>query len=178
MQQTFFKSLLASCLSLVLISAAAFVQPAFGGVDSYEIYLNKKLVVKQLVTQALLLSNLQLNEANSKDVLVIYYNHCGAIGKGRSIAIKDDRGVVLKEWKFTDAAGSDNYSDVTGPDKGMTIPVKDLLTLEKNGASLSLYYSSQQLPEGRMLTHVNRGSKPLGYRPSGELPLLAAIRPI
>ena len=164
MKQTFFKGILASCLTLTLISAAAFLQPVFAGVDSYEIYLNKKLVVKQFVTQPLTLSSLQLNEANSNDVLVIYYNHCGAIGKGRSIAIKDDNGVVLKEWKFTDATGSDKFSDVTGSDKGMSIPVKDLLALEKKGASLSLYYSSQQLPGGRLLTHVNRSAKPVAYR--------------
>jgi hypothetical protein len=175
MQQTIFKSLLASCLTLMLLGTAAFLQPAIAGTDSYEIYLNKKLIVKQFVTQPLTLSSLQLNETNSKDVLVVYYNHCGAIGKGRSIAIKDDRGVVLKEWKFTDAAGSDKYSDVTGSDKGMSIPVKDLLALGKNGASLSLFYSSQQLPEGRMLTHVNRGSKPVGFHKSAELPLVAVI---
>jgi hypothetical protein len=164
MEQTFFKGLLASCLTLMLISATAFLQPAFAGVDSYEIYLNKKLIVKQYVSQPLTLSSLQLNEANSNDVLVIYYNHCGAIGKGRSIAIKDDHGVLLKEWKFTDATGSDKFSEVTGSDKGMSIPVKDLLALEKKGGSLSLYYSAQQLPAGRLLTHVSRSAKPLAYR--------------
>jgi hypothetical protein len=98
-------------------------------------------------------SNLQLTKANSNDELVIYYSHCGQTGKGRSIVLRDDKNNIVKEWKFSDATGSD---------ASMKIPVKEILELQKknSNASLSLYYfSSQYLPKGRMLTSIKLQDK-------------------
>ena len=134
-----------------LFGIVAFLPSALAGGDSYRLFLNGKLVMTQYVTQPLSLANLPLSEANSKDELVVYYSHCGQTGKDRSITIKDESGAVLKVWKFDDATGK--------KDDGMHIPVKDLLALEKTGRQLSLCYSSQQLPQGRMLTHVSRTAK-------------------
>ena len=121
---------------------------AKAGVDSYEIYLNNKLILRQAVNKPFTLHSLQLDKANKDDQLVIYYSHCGAIGTDRSIVIKDDKGNTIKEWKFADASGSDN--------KGMTIPVKELLQLEKNYSqtNLNIVYFSQQLPKGRALSVI------------------------
>src|ERR1700743_3169651 len=107
----------AKVVALLIVGVTVFL-PAFAGGDSYRIFLNGKMVMTQYVTQPLSLSSLPLSEANSKDELVVYYSHCGAIGKERSITIKDEKGTVLKEWKFADA---DNQKDV-----GMHIPVKDI----------------------------------------------------
>ena len=136
---------------LIFVAFLSSAFSAFAGTDSYRIFLNGKLVMTQYVGQPLSLANLPISEANSKDELVVYYNHCGATGKDRSITIKDETGTVLKVWKFEDAAG--------GKDDGMHIPVKDLLALEKAGRQLSLCYTAQQLPQGRMLTHVGRAAK-------------------
>lgn len=61
------------------------------GLDSYEIYLNNKLILKQLVNQPLNLRILQLSRAKENDQLRVIYKHCtleGA-GTGRTIVLKD-----------------------------------------------------------------------------------------
>lgn len=145
MQHTNFK-IIATAMTIVGIILSTFTALA-GGVDRYEIYLNNKLLLKQSVNQPLSLQSLQLNKSNMKDELVIYYYHCGQTGRGRKLAIKDENGNIVKEWKFENASGSNT---------GMTIAVKDLLQLEKKHANnqLSIFYTSELLQKGRMLTGV------------------------
>jgi hypothetical protein len=119
------------------------------GLDSYEIYLNNKLILKQSVKQPLSLRILQLSKANDNDQLRINYKHCtleGA-GTGRTIVLKDEKGNTLKKWAFTNASGSD---------LSMVIPVKELLQLEKNNADheLSLQYTARELPKGETLAFL------------------------
>jgi hypothetical protein len=65
----------------------------------------------------------------------------GNAGTGRSIAIEDGKGNVLKKWAFKDI------------EMAMEIPVKELLQVEKQYADkiLSLHYISQELAERNML---------------------------
>ena len=77
-------------LFMALVGLTALMQPVIAGGDSYRIYLNNKLILQQYVTRSLDLKNLPLSEANANDKLVIYYNHCGATGRSRSIAVKDE----------------------------------------------------------------------------------------
>ncbi|THU41740.1 hypothetical protein FAM09_06470 [Niastella caeni] len=139
---------------LTIISACLLAFTAKAGGESFEIYLNNKLILRQAVSQSLTLQSLQLDKANKEDQLVIYYNHCGAIGKGRTIAIRDDKGNVLKEWKFDDAT------------KGMTIAVKELLQLEKTytRTNLNIFYSAQQMPKGRTLSALQFTGKSTTWR--------------
>lgn len=123
------------------------------GVDSYRIYLNNKLILQQYVGQPLKLESLALSAANSNDELVIYYSHCGATGRGRSISVRDDNGNVLREWKFRDAAVRNN-GNVPAEDDAMVIPVKEILELKAKHPGLTLSYFAQQLPAGRMLTRI------------------------
>lgn len=120
------------------------------GLDSYEIYLNNKLILKQSVNQPLNLRILQLGQANPADQLRISYKHCTLPGAGtdRSIVLKDEKGNTLKKWTFPDATGSD-FS--------MVIPVKELLQLEKNNAdhNLSLHYAARELPNGQTLAFLH-----------------------
>ncbi|HEY4285876.1 MAG TPA: hypothetical protein VGN00_02145 [Puia sp.] len=148
-------------LFMVLVGMTALMQPVLAGTDSYRIYLNNKLILQQYVTRTLDLKNLPLSEANANDKLVIYYNHCGATGRNRSIVVKDENGVVLKEWKFADAPVKDGGMNIPAGDDGMTIPVKEILALQEKSHGLSLYYSSQQLPAGHLLTRVDKVSKPV-----------------
>ena len=141
------KTFVITTLLLTLFTASA-----TAGLDSYSIYLNNKLVLKQSVNEPLNLQGLQLDKADANDQLVIYYSECHApnkIGKGRRISVKDDQGNTIKEWKFADVSGTDN---------GMKIPVKELLELKKRSkGNFTLVYAASQLPQGQKLTGLQFG---------------------
>jgi len=71
------------------------------------------------------------------------YSHCGKTGTKRSITIKDGQN-ILKQWSYPDG-GTVNTK--------MACKVKDLLSLQKtnNPARVDLIYSSQEIPEGKIL---------------------------
>ncbi len=168
MLHTNFKSALVKTFTLIVLSLTVFTYASKAGGDRYEIYLNDKLITQQYVGKlAVDVSSLQLDKANYKDKLVIYYSHCGTAGKGRSIVLKDEQNKIVKEWKFADAAGTD---------ASMSIPVKDILGLQKNNATLKLYYfSSQYLPKGRMLTSIKLKDKNLAQHQSEKGKYLSAL---
>jgi hypothetical protein len=105
---------------------------------------------------------LQLDKKNKDDQLEIRYHHCGYTGKDRTIVIKDEKGNTIKEWKFADASGAN---------KGMTIPVKELLQLEKNYSSsnLNIVYYAQQLPKGRAISTIRFNGKSTTWRMQQEI---------
>lgn len=152
MQHSIFKKTAVKALAFTALCLAIFTVNANAGLDSYSIYLNNKLVLKQAVNQPFNINGLQLDKASAGDNLVIYYSQCnmpGKIGKGRSIAVKDDKGNTIKEWKFADAEGAD---------KGMLIPVKELLDLKKRErGNLLLVYAASQLSKEQMLTGFQFG---------------------
>jgi hypothetical protein len=118
------------------------------GLDSYAIYLNDQLILKQTVNQPLSLRVLPLGTAKETDQLRIDYTHCtikNGAGTSRSVSLQDEKGNILKKWVFADATGSD---------LNMAIAVKELLALAKTHASqaLSLHYTARELPKGEMLS--------------------------
>ena len=103
MQHPNFKSTLVKVFTLIVLGLTMFSFAGRAGGDSYKIYLNKKLITEQYVSQPSSgLISLNLDKANYKDQIVIYYSHCGTTGKGRSIVLKDEQNKILKEWKFAD----------------------------------------------------------------------------
>lgn len=157
-----FKTAAMKALSLAAFCFAAFSFTAKAGGEGYSIYLNGKLMLSQnLAKPEANLAKLQFAKANYNDELVVYYYHCGQNGKGRSIALKDDKGKILKEWKFADGAGN------TAP---MKISVKELMDLQKKNpnASLALYYSSSQIPNGRMLAGLKPADKNTAMNKAGN----------
>ena|SRR6185312_3532541 len=116
-----------------------FTLSAKAGIDSYDIYLNNKLLIHQSMAEPFNLKDLPLTEANAGDKLVIRYTQCNApdkIGRNRSIFLKDAAGRIVKEWKFKDATGSNAE---------MVIPVKELLQIRKNASgALSLCYAADE----------------------------------
>ncbi|NOT51703.1 MAG: hypothetical protein HOP10_10555 [Chitinophagaceae bacterium] len=70
------------------------------------------------------------------------------MGKNRIVTIKDAQNNILKEFKYTDAAT---------PVAAISVPVKDITGLKKGNIVLKLYYSSTELPGGRMLASINTG---------------------
>lgn len=135
-------------LTLITLGATAFSFTSKFGLDSFEISINNKLLVKHYVNQPLNLRVLQLSKAKEGDQLGIKYIHCtikDGAGTARSISVKDEKGNSLKKWAFADAKGSD---------LNMIIAVSELLKLEKSypGQDLSMHYSARELPKGEMLS--------------------------
>lgn len=137
-----FKSLTILALCVVLFS---FTHHNMGG-EGFEIYLNNRLVLEQYGSKMNIIKTLNLEKANENDVLSVRYHHCGRVGKSRTITIKDAQDKVLKKWTFNDVP------DVAAK---MSCKVKDILNLHtgKNN-TLKLYYSSTELPNGRLLASI------------------------
>lgn len=145
----YFKKQLAKCFALCFIALTCLAFKSMAGGEAYEIYLNSKLICKQVNGKFICgEKGLQLTKSNINDNLVITYNHCGRVGTGRTIVAKDDHNRVLKEWKIADGAS-------------ITIPVKELLNVEGSGGVKLYYFSTQYLPQGRMLTSINNKEKEL-----------------
>lgn len=135
-------------LALFMICGGLFsFSPKMGG-DHFEIFLNKKLVFREFVHQAKGVKSFELDQSNPNATLDIYYGHCGQTGTSRSIIIKDAQDHVLKQFNFSDAPGASKY---------MSCRVREITNLEKKNSSnkLHLYYSSKELPKGRMLAAIN-----------------------
>jgi hypothetical protein len=136
---------------LILFSAALFSFSVKKGGDSFEVWLNGKRVLQQYVHVAKGVQTLHLTQTSDNDKLDIYYSHCGQTGKSRYITIKDEKNRPLKVWKFNDA---------TGNNVAMSFKLKDLLSLKKNKTDkLNLFYSSSQLPDGRLLATIDSGNE-------------------
>jgi hypothetical protein len=137
----------AKLLALVVFSTVFSSFSSKMGGDSFEIFINKKLVVQQFVSHTSGVKSFQLDASNANYQVDVYYSHCGKSGTSRNIIIKDGENHLLKEWHFSDASGSNTP---------MSCKVKDLLNIGKtNGTSkLNIYYSSKELPKGRLLAAV------------------------
>jgi hypothetical protein len=129
-------------ISMMLLSVT-FLSFRPGG-DHYEVYLNKKLVFTQIVSQPGSLKSLVLDQRNVNDKVDVFYSHCGKLGTSRAIAIKEGKH-VLKQWRFSDEAG-----------KFMSVGAKEILAFQnKNGdRKIDLYYSSEQIPDGKLLASI------------------------
>ena len=136
-------------LTSVLITGLCMLLFSFSGKkggDSFQIYVDGKLVVEQYVSIAKGVQSLHLGQLSTKEKIEIYYSHCGKVGKGRAISIKSADNKTLKEWKYAD----------TEKKSLMTCQIREILALQKNkSAKLNVYYSSKELPEGRLLAVIN-----------------------
>jgi hypothetical protein len=147
MQTSIKKSVTVSSL-LVALCATLLSFSINKGSEGFEIYLNNKLVVRQYGNQMNTVKGFQLDQRSYNDELTIKYSHCGRIGKSRNIIIKDEQNRILKEWHFADSKDAANL---------MSCKVKDILGLKKGNShvTLNLYYSSSELPGGRLLAIIN-----------------------
>lgn len=135
--------------ALVAFCAILFSFSPNPGGEGFEIYLNNKIILQQYGGDMDKVKSLQLNAPSPEDKLTVKYHHCGRVGKNRVITIKDVQNNTLKEFRFADAAT---------PVSAMMIPVKDIIGLKKgNNSTLKLYYTSSELPKGRVLASISRG---------------------
>ena len=151
MLQRISKSTLFAAFAMLFFSPilSSFTTPAGG--DMFEVYINKKLAIRQYVTMKEPVKALQLQAGNYNDEIEVYYSHCGQTGSSRTVSIRDAQNKTLKEWHFQDSPG------VKTP---MAFNMKEITGLQKfnSGTTLQLYYTSQELPEGRLLATLSRGS--------------------
>ena len=154
-----FASLIA--LSIVLYSFSARTAEAiahnFGG-EGFEVYINNKLVLQQFGEKMNSVKTIQLDQSASNGQLAIRYFHCGQPGKSRVVTIKDEKNIVLKQWKF---------GDTKDASAKLCCNVKDILALPKlqSGQKVNLFYASSQLPNGRMLATLTSTTKNAAAQP-------------
>ena len=134
----------------VLILMTMILQSNSGksGGDVYRIFLNDKLLLEQFVTLPVKTKALSLDGANQNDHFIIHYSHCGLAGKERSIAMKNESGKVLKEWKFADTKAT-----------GMQLTVKKLSDASGKNGKTFIYYTSKEIPTGKLLTTLDATKK-------------------
>jgi hypothetical protein len=138
--------MISKTMMLVALGTTLFSFSSKPGGEGFEIFLNNKVLIQRFGSEVNSVNNLQLNPAAVNDMLTIKYHHCGRVGKNRIVTIKDGGNNVLKVFR---------YADVAIPVAEMTLPVKDILVLKKGNGSLKLFYSSTELPNGRLLANIN-----------------------
>jgi hypothetical protein len=132
-------------LACVALSAVLFSFYGIGG-EGYTIRMGDRLLIEEHVTLKSPVPNFSLYQRDADEALFVYYSHCGQIGTSRSIAIKDNRNTVLKEWKYADAVSGN---------APMVCKVKDILALQREaGRNVQLVYSSKEIPSGKVLAKV------------------------
>ena len=140
MKQMTIQSAALKCLLLVSATSLFSFSEKMGG-DSFEIYLNGKMLVQQYVTMNQGLKTLRVDQSQFNDDITFYYSHCGKTGRDRSITIRDSQNRVLKTWHFQN-------DDATR--SAMNCKLKDIPGLQKTN-NLQLYYASSEIPDGRLL---------------------------
>lgn len=130
--------------SLMLIIGLSLLSFSFRyGGDSFELYLNKKLVVQQFLLQDRAIRSVDLSREDLNKQMELRYSHCGAMGKSRTVYVKDAENRIRKTWQFGDGSPM------------MAIAVKELAAAgSKNENALQLFYSSKELPGGKLLATI------------------------
>jgi hypothetical protein len=140
------KSIITKAMMLIATATALLsFSPNFGG-EGFEILLNGKVLLQQFGKDLNTVKNLELSQVSASDKLTIRYYHCGHVGKNRVVTVKDGQDKILKQWRYKDSES--NVSE-------MLCTAQDIITLKKAGNNvIKLYYSSSELPAGRMLASV------------------------
>jgi hypothetical protein len=131
--------LVTTCFTLL-----SFTSPKGG--EGFEIYLDNKVVLQKFGNQMNTVSILELDAVAMNGQLQVKYHHCGRVGKNRVIIITNGEAKVLKQWR---------YDDTKEQAASMSCSVKEIITLQHAGTEkLNLYYSSSELPGGRLLVSI------------------------
>ncbi len=142
---------------LLMMTFTLFSFSTLPGGEGYEVYLNNKMIMQRFGNQLNSPQTIQLSDASANDQITIKYHHCGRVGKNRALTVKDGKENVLKEIRF---------ADVNTPVSGMSCKVKDIISLKKgNNTVLKLYYTSTELPNGRLLASIITGNNSSAGKP-------------
>jgi hypothetical protein len=143
-----FRSPAVRSLGLLLFFALLLSFTPRPGGDSFEVYLNNKLLLQEHLYGKYEVKTVQLPVSASEDVLKVHYNHCGKIGTARNLSVRDSQNKTLVEWGFPNA--------VSDAKPHMILKVKELIALQKENRSarFNLVYSSKEIPEGKVLAGI------------------------
>ncbi len=143
------KSIIINSVAFVAVAATILSFAPKGG-EGFEISLNNKVLIQKYGPNINDVNSLQLDQSSFNGQLSVSYHHCGRVGKNRVLCIKDGQNKVMKEWRFADTPETVAV---------MKCDVKDILGLKKGNANFfKLYYSSGELPNGRLLTCIVLGN--------------------
>lgn len=139
------KWILSTSFLLAALTILSSSRPSPGG-EGFEIYVNGKVVLQRFGSDMNKPHTLRFASGTENDEISIRYYHCGKTGKNRLLTVKDEQDKVLREIRFSDAENAAS---------GMKCRVSDIINLKRgNNRSLKLYYSSSELPEGRLLVSI------------------------
>src|SRR5688500_9506440 len=113
-------------LGLLVTSFSLLSFTRFGG-DTFEIYLNGKLLHQQALYNKQGVKTIALSSANYNDEMSVKFSHCGTVGKDRTITLKNGQDQTVKQWRFEDSKGG------LTP---MTFKVKEILDLQKGSTNI------------------------------------------
>ena len=139
------KSIISKPLALLAICTTLFSFSPKPGGEGFEIYLDSKLLVQRYGGDMNTVQSLECSQSAATSRFIIKYYHCGKAGKSRVVTIKDGQNNVLKQFHFPDAKT---------PTGVIVLDVKDVRNLKKGSTPLKLFYSSSELPNGRLLASV------------------------
>lgn len=128
---------------LTALALCSFVP--FPGGDSYEVYLNNELLIKEHLYGRNEAPSLPLS-AISGDELSVTFSHCGKIGTSRKISLKDDKNAILKEWAFADSPDIKNR---------MKIKPTEIRTFCAKHSATKLVYTSNEQRSDIILVSLN-----------------------
>jgi hypothetical protein len=158
MTPSIFKPAVIKSLMLGIIFLSAFQLQSKAGGIVFEIYLNNNLLLKQQYNKIISGSPApKLTSTSYNDNLRILFSSCGESSVTRSVGVRNDKNELVKKWDFVNSSTSD---------LSMTIPVKEILDLQK-GKSISalklFYYSPDQFKDGYMLASVLPANKSVAF---------------
>ena len=136
------KKFIAVCFASVFCLAVSSFSSNKGG-DMFAIYLNGKQVLQQFVHADQSVKTLSLVSGNEKDKIEVLYSHCGRSGKARTITIRNEKNELVRKFSFGD--GNDHLAP-------MGFYRKEINSTKN--AKMNLYYSSTELPEGKLLARI------------------------
>lgn len=128
---------------LVVLCASLFSSASPGG-DVFEIHVNNKMVIRQVLHMDKSVKVLDLS-GYSNDVLSVYYNECGRNGTSRSLSLKDGQKTV-RTWRFEDTKEAPGKA-------AMSCRINDILGAMKSNqpGKLNLVYASSAYEQGQVL---------------------------
>ena len=144
------KTILKKFIPILTLGLSAFVlfssfRAPVGG-ECFEIYQDGKMVLQRCGKNLDVVQTISLAAATSNSDLTVKYYHCGQAGKNRTLTLKNSEGTILKEWKF------ENTSANAAP---MKCGIKEIMSMKiPSGSGLKLFYSSSELPNGRLLAII------------------------
>jgi hypothetical protein len=144
---------LLTAASVLMIGAALISFTNVKGGDSLEIYAGGKQLLQQFFHMDKSVKTLQLNQAVADDKIEVYYSHCGVSGKSRVLTVKDSKDNILKQYKF---------ADVKDRRDAMSFRLRDVQ--KKGTSSLKLYYTSKEMPDGKLLAMIALKNENLARR--------------